>query len=140
VGKAWTTGSTGYADNNANIAARALQAFNYFESRGVKKYFTRARPSIFTNGQPAIVCAINVDFSITDSTAPLSFSPQVAGLWDVGLWDQAIWGSDVEITNNWQGITGIGYCGAIQLNSTSKNMQIQWAATDVVYQMGWAGI
>lgn len=140
VGKAWTTGSTGYADNNSNIAARALQAFNYFESRGVKKYFTRARPSIFTNGQPAIVCAINVDFSITDSTAPLSFSPQVAGLWDVGLWDQALWGSDVEITNNWQGITGIGYCGAIQLNSTSKNVQIQWAATDVVYQMGWAGI
>jgi hypothetical protein len=70
----------------------------------------------------------------------VSFSPTVAGLWNVGLWDVALWGSDVVITNNQSGVTGIGYSGAISFNSSSKNLQVQWASTDVVYQIGWAGI
>lgn len=140
VGRCWTTGTTGYADNGVNINGQALQAFNYFETRGVKKYFTRARPSIFSNGQPDIVLGINVDFNVSENTAALSFSPQTYGVWDSGLWDVALWGQDLAITNNWQGITGIGYCGAVQLQSSSKFLQIQWASTDVVFQTGWAGI
>ena len=140
VAKCWTVGTTGYADDGSVINGQALQAFNYFETRGVKKYFTRARPSIFSNGSPDIVVGINIDFNISESTAALSFSPQTYGVWDSGVWDIALWGSDLAITNNWQGITGIGYCGAIQLASSSKNLQIQWASTDVVYQLGWAGI
>ena len=57
-----------------------------------------------------------------------------------GLWDVAVWGSDLEVQNNWQGVTGVGYCGAVQLQSSSKQTAIQWAATDVVFQLGWAGI
>jgi hypothetical protein len=83
---------------------------------------------------------MNVDFNIADNVAPLSFTPPVVGLWDSGLWDSAIWGSDLEIQNNWQGVTGVGYCGAIQLQSSSNKLNIQWASTDVVFQLGWAGI
>lgn len=140
VAKAWTMGSTGFVDDTSNIQGRALQAFNYFETRGVKKIFTRARPSIFSNGTPAISVGVNVDFSIFDNIAPLSFTPPVVGLWDSGLWDTAIWGSDLEIQNNWQGVTGVGFCAAIQLVSTSSKLNIQWASTDVVFQLGWAGI
>jgi hypothetical protein len=43
-------GTPSFADNGANIVGSALQAFNYFGSRGVKKYFTRSRVSILTNG------------------------------------------------------------------------------------------
>jgi hypothetical protein len=45
VAKAWTTGtgSAGYNDNNQAINTKALQAFNYFDTRGVIKYFTRGR-------------------------------------------------------------------------------------------------
>ena len=137
VGRAW---DPSYADDGANINANALQAFNYFESRGVEKYFTRARPSIFTDGVPAIFVGINTDFNIADSTSPLTFSPGSSGLWDVGLWDQATWGAGLTITNNWQGITGLGYCGAVQLKSASQAIQVEWASTDVVFQKGWAGI
>jgi hypothetical protein len=137
VGKAWTLD---YQDNAANIQAMTLQAFNYYGSRGVKKYFTRARPSIFTNGQPAIFVGMNVDFDVADTTAALSFSPQSYASWDTALWDVGLWGSGATITNNWQGITGIGYCGAIQMKSASKGLQIEWASTDIVYQTGWAGI
>ena len=137
VCKAW---DNGYVDGTANIQTTALQAFNYYESRGVKKYFTRARPSIFTDGVPAVFIGMNVDFNVADTTASLSFSPSTVGLWDTGVWDTAIWGAGLQITNNWQGITGIGYSGGIQLKSSSSGLQVEWAATDVVYQTGWAGI
>jgi hypothetical protein len=129
-----------YVDNTSNIATNVFQAFNYFDSRGVKKYFTRARPSIFTNGSPAIFVGINVDFNVDDTTAPISASASAVGLWDAGTWDSALWGSGLQITNNWQGVTGLGYCGSIQLKSASSGLQIEWASTDVVYQAGWAGI
>jgi len=137
VCKAW---DDGYIDGTSNISANAFQAFNYFESRGVKKYFTRARPSIFTNGAPAILMGMNVDFDTQDTAASISIASSSYGRWDVGTWDSAIWGASLEITNNWQGITGIGYCGSIQFKSASSGLQIEWASTDVVYQTGWAGI
>ena len=141
VAEAWTAGSgtDGYADNNATIATRALQAFNYFETRGVIKYFTRGRPTIYSNGIPAVTIGINVDFQIADIVGALSFSGTTYGLWDVGLWGQAIWGSDTVVSNNFVGLQGIGYCGGINFNSSSKNVTLEWASTDIVYQLGWAG-
>ena len=140
VAKAWTTGSTGYIDDTSNINGKILQAFNYFETRGVQKIFTRARPSIFSNGTPSVRVGINVDFNISDNVAPISFSTPLTALWDSALWDTAVWGSDLEIQNNWQGVTGVGYCGSVQFQSSSNKLAIQWASTDVVYQLGWAGI
>lgn len=137
VAKAW---DDGFSDNGANISARALQAFNYFDGRGVEKYFTRARPTILTNGVPSIFVGINVDYDLSDSTSALSFSPTATGLWGTGLWGSALWGSSMVVTNNWQGVTGIGYTGAVQLKSASKGLEIEWTSTDVVYQNGWSGI
>jgi len=50
-----------------------------------------------------------------------------------------VWGADIIITNNFVGIQGIGYCGGLVFNSSSKNVTLEWASTDVVYQLGWAG-
>jgi hypothetical protein len=62
------------------------------------------------------------------------------GLWNTGLWDASNWASGLQITNNWQGVTGIGYAAAVQLKSASSGLQIEWASTDVVFQAGWQGI
>ena len=137
VGKAWTTD---YADNGINIETQVIQAFSYFELRGVKKYFTRARPSIFTNGTPAILVGMNVDFDVSNTTAALSYTAPTGALWDSAVWDTSYWAAGTTIQNNWQGITGIGYCGGIQLRTASQGISIEWAATDVVYQTGWPGI
>jgi hypothetical protein len=136
VGLAWD----GFTDDVSDINGIVLQAFNYYENRGVKKYFTRARPSIFTNGTPNILVGINVDFDLSDTTGALNFSPSSYGIWGTSLWDNALWSSGTIITNNWQGVTGIGYCAGIQLKSASQGLQIEWASTDVVFQQGWAGI
>ena len=137
VAHAW---DDSYADDSANIATYALQAFNYFDSRGVKKYFTRARPSIFTNGQPSIFIGLNIDFDLVDTSTALSYSPQTASKWDTARWDLNNWATETVITNNWQGVTGIGYCASVQFKSASQGTTILWASTDVVYQSGWAGI
>ena len=129
-----------YQDNLSNIQTNALQAFNYFGSSGVKKYFTRARPSIFTDGQPAIFVGMKIDFQVVDNAAALSYIGVPPGSWDSGTWDNSTWGAGIAIQNQWQGITGIGYAGGIQFKSASSGLQIAWAATDVVFQTGWAGI
>ena len=137
VGKAWTTD---FSDNGINIETQVIQAFSYFDLRGVKKYFTRARPSIFTNGTPAILVGMNVDFDVSNTTAALSYSAPTGALWDTAVWDTAVWAAGTTVQNNWQGITGIGYCGGIQLRTASQGISIEWASTDVVYQTGWPGI
>jgi hypothetical protein len=141
VAECWTTGSgaAGYNDDGVAISTQALQAFNYFETRGVIKYFTRGRPTIYSNGQPTINIGMNVDFQTNADLGALSFVATQYGLWGVGLWNQAVWGSDLIITNNFVGIQGIGYCGGLVFNSASKNVSLEWASTDVVYQLGWAG-
>lgn len=129
-----------YADDGANINTSVLQAFDYFETRTTQKYFTRARPNIFSNGTPAVLIGINVDFDILQQPALISYAPSVVSLWDVALWDVGTWGQALQVQNNWQGVTGLGYCGAVQFRSASSGLQIQWAATDVVFQTGWVGV
>jgi hypothetical protein len=141
VGHAW---DDNYTDDVSNIVTTTLQAFNYLGARGVKKYFTRARPSIFSNGSPAISVGMNIDFDTSDTTAPLTFTATSYAVWDgaASTWDSptALWGASLSVQNTWLGITGIGYCGGLQMKTVSSGIEIQWASTDVVYQTGWAGV
>ena len=141
TGKVYKAWDDGYKDGDNNITAFAQQAFNYFDSRGVKKYFTRARPSLFTDGTPTTFIGMNVDFQLNDTAAAISYAPTTTtGTWGSSTWDSAVWGGAVNVQNNWQGITGIGYCGSLQFKSASSGLQLEWASTDIVYQTGWAGI
>lgn len=137
VYKAW---DVGYSDDSANINSLATQAFNYFEMRGVEKYFTRARPNILTTGQPNILVGLSVDYNVSENVTPLTYSAMSFGVWDSAVWDNAQWGQSLNLTSNWQGVTGIGYCAAPQMQTASMGVQIKWASTDIVFQVGWAGI
>jgi hypothetical protein len=138
VGRAW---DDSYSDRGSPIQTNTSQAYNYFEQRGVKKYFTRARPTIFTDGSPSVGLGMNIDFEEGSNTASVSPSPPtVFSAWDTALWDDGTWGGQLSVYNNWQGITGIGYCGSLVMKTNSTGLQIEWPSTDVVYQSGWAGI
>ncbi len=137
VGKAW---DESMSDNGAAIQTFGLQAFNYFQERGVKKRFIRARPTVFTDGVPTLSIGVATDFQLADTSAPLTFLPSTVGLWDVGVWDLAVWGAGVGVNSTWQGVTGIGYCGAMQLKSASMGIQIRWASTDINFELGGPGM
>lgn len=132
VGKAWD----GLSDNGVNIAANGLQAFNPFGDDKLQKRFTMMRPILQSNGLPAILAQMNIDFDLSNPTAPLSFSGPSYATWSSSIWDNGLWGSDLSVLKNWNGCTGIGYWAAPRLKTASMGIQIQWVNTTVVFEHG----
>lgn len=132
VAKAWN----GYSDNGANIQSFGLQAFTNFQNAGSLKRFTMSRPILRTNGTPAIYAGINVDFNISDATAPLNFSPSNYAVWDTSQWDTSLWGGDLQVLQYWQGLNGVGYYGAPVVKVACNGIQVKWVSTDIVIEGG----
>lgn len=132
IGQFWD----GFSDNTANIVGNAKQAFNYFGQRGQTKQWTMIRPILSTNGIPTALVSINVDFEDFDPTGTLSFFGTPFGLWDATLWDGGQWGAGLNVSKQWQGINGTGYCAAVRLKVSSSYIETHWASTDFVMKGG----
>lgn len=132
VGKFWDT----YADNGANISAVAIPAFSSFGANGITKRWTMTRPIFRSNGSPAVLSSMNVDFNIAASVSPLTFSPASYAAWDSAVWDTSIWGSDFNVIQNWQGVSGVGKYGSTQMQIASSGVDVRWVTTDVVFEVG----
>lgn len=127
------------SDNGSNIVATCQQAYNYFDTRGQQKRFTLVRPILQTdNGLPTVLCGISTDFDTTPLTNQIAFNPSIVstGLWDVSDWDEANWGGGLVTTKIWQGVTGLGYAGSVNLNVASQGIELHWASTDYVMERG----
>lgn len=140
-------GSNGYVgkfydgldDAGSNITGQAQQAYSYFDTPGKLKRFTLVRPILQTyNGVPTILCNINVDFETNSSANQISFTPPILnlGVWDTSTWDNCIWGGGMITTKLWQGVTGIGFSGSINLSVVSSGIELHWASTDYVMEGG----
>jgi hypothetical protein len=140
-------GSNGYvgdfynatSDAGNNIVATAQQAYSYFDTRGQQKRFTLVRPIFQTdNGLPTVLCGISTDFDTVPLTNQIAFNPSITntGIWDTSTWDNANWGGGLTTTKFWQGVTGLGYAGSINLNVASQGIEFHWASTDYVMELG----
>ena len=132
VGAAWD----GFADDADNVDGLCIQAFSAFGSAGNLKRWVMTRPIFRTNGTPTVYQTMNVDFNLYPVSASLTFTPATSGTWDNGLWDDATWGADFNIVQNWQGVSGIGYYGAPQMQVAAQGLDVRWVSTDVVYEVG----
>jgi hypothetical protein len=132
VSKAWD----GNDDNGADINATGLQAFNNFKSPGILKRYTMSRPVFRASGTPSINSSINVDFNTDDNTSPLTFAALTYGVWDTSLWDTGIWSGDLQVIQQWQGASGIGYYAAPQVKVAASGLDIRWVSTDIVMEKG----
>ena len=127
------------SDDGANITATAQQAYSYFDTPGQLKRFTMVRPILqSTGGVPAVLCGISVDFDTQSQLGAVSFNPttQTEGIWDTAKWDGNVWAGGLITTKIWQGVTGIGYTGSVNLNAASRNIELHWASTDYVMEAG----
>jgi hypothetical protein len=127
------------SDNGNNIVATAQQAYSYFDSPGQLKRFTLVRPTLQTdNGVPTVLCGISTDFDTQPLVNQISFNPNAAkvGKWDIAKWDKANWGGQLVTTKIWQGVTGLGFSGSINLNVASNGIELHWASTDYVMEGG----
>jgi hypothetical protein len=130
---------SGFSDDEANITATAQQAYSYFDSPGQLKRFTMVRPILqSTGGVPSVLCGISVDFDTQSQLGQVSFNPNALteGIWDTSRWDNAIWSGGLITTKIWQGVTGIGYTGSVNLNAASRGIELHWASTDYVMEAG----
>lgn len=132
VGKAWDT----LADNGGNIMGNGLQAFNYFGQRNREKQFTQMRPVFNTNGSPAILSQMNLDYDLSDPTASAAFTASNYGVWGTSLWNNALWGPDLAISAVWQGANGVGRAGAPHVIANCQGINLQWLSTDVIWRPG----
>jgi hypothetical protein len=129
----------GYSDAGNNIVATAQQAYSYFDSPGQLKRFTLVRPILqTTNGVPTVLCGISVDYDTVPLTNQIAFNPSIIniGKWDESNWDQANWGGGLTTTKIWQGVTGLGFSGSININIASQGIELHWASTDYVMERG----
>ena len=130
---------SGYSDNGSNITATAQQAYSYFESAGQLKRFTLVRPILqSTGGVPNVVCGLSVDFDTQSQLGQVQFNPSTLsdGVWDASRWDNANWSGGLITTKIWQGVSGLGFSGSINLNVASRGIELHWASTDYVMERG----
>lgn len=132
VCKAWD----GNDDNGVNIDSQALQAFSHYGTPGNLKRFTMTRPVLRTSGSPAVLGTINVDFDTAEATSALSYSSTSYAAWDVTTWDGGPWAGGLAIVQEWQGVSGVGYYAAPQLNTASQGIDLRWVSTDIVFEPG----
>ena len=129
----------GFSDAGSNITANAQQAYNYFDSRGQLKRFTMVRPILQTdNIVPTVLCGISTDFETVPLTNQVAFTPlaNTAGVWNSGIWDVSYWGLGLTTSKVWQGVTGLGYAGSVNLSVASQGVDFHWASTDYVMERG----
>jgi len=131
VGKAWN----GNKDHDSNIPGFALQSFQTYGT-ALQKQCKMIRYHVLTDGTPSVFGNVNVDYNLADESAQLNFSISNFGIWDSGLWDAAIWGSGLVPSANWQGATNIGYTFAPLFKTATQELQLQWVATDLVFEAG----
>jgi hypothetical protein len=127
------------SDDENNITATAQQAYSYFDSPGQLKRFTMVRPILQSSGGiPSVLCGISVDFDTQSQLGAVSFNPsaQSESAWDVAKWDANVWAGGLITTKIWQGVTGIGYTGSVNLNAASQGIELHWASTDYVMEAG----
>ena len=130
---------TANSDNGSNITAAVQQAYSYFDTPGQNKRFTMVRPILQSDGGlPSVLCGLSIDFQPIDNTGSITFNPnsQTVGIWNTAKWDQNNWGGGLITTRIWQGVTGIGFAGSINLTAVAQGIELHWASTDYVFEPG----
>jgi hypothetical protein len=127
------------SDAGTNITATVQQAYSYFDSPGQNKRFTMVRPILQSDGGlPSVLCGLSVDFQPIDNSGAITFNPsaQAVGVWDTAKWDANNWGGGLITTKIWQGVTGIGFAGSINLTAVAQGIELHWASSDYVMEGG----
>lgn len=132
VGKLWGS----FDDNSDNIEGDMKQAFNYFGSRGVIKDFKDARPVFASDGSPAILSSLNLDYNDDEPSGSLTFAPTTYAIWDTAVWDTGTWGGGLNPFAEWQGTGGVGTCAALRIKIAAAGIEVRHQATDFLYEVG----
>jgi len=134
IAKAWLPST--FSDYGNNIVADAQGAYSYFGSQNIKK-FLLFRPVLLVNGNLTFSSGIAIDFDSTPTLNTSSYSVTSGGIFDVDDWDDAYWAAGLEVQQSWQTPAAWeGRAGSALLRIATNLLEIQWAASDFVYEQG----
>jgi hypothetical protein len=97
------------------------------------------RPTLQSSGGiPSVFCGLSTDFQTEINLGQVSFNPASFndGIWDNSTWDNANWAGGRVTTKVWQGVTGLGFTGSINLNVATRNIGLHWVSTDYIMERG----
>lgn len=126
----------GSADNNDNINCLVVPAFSYFGTPGINKRFTMVRQIFMAPGTIVAATVMNVNFSTQQPTQTPTYTGNNGPLWNTFLWNTRQWGGGNSIQQDWQTVTGIGYCGSLTTQVATKTFSVAWLSGDYVYEKG----
>lgn len=135
--KAWS----GDSDDGLAISISCKFAYNYFNSKGTKKFLELIRPLfIVEGGTITLNFSLSEDFHERDSSSTVVFPPPTTGsLWGTGKWGSAKWGSSENTYQDWQTIPGYpGFALSVTLSGSLLDTSISWPSTDFIFQTGVA--
>ena len=126
----------GTSDAGAYIFGEVKTAFQYFGNPGVQKQFKMVRPVFQTAGIMRAALAMDVDYADVYPTATPTFSGTSGTAWNVGAWNTFPWGDVSSIKKDWQGVSGIGFAGALHMRIVNNASAVQWQSTEYVLETG----
>lgn len=127
----------GNLDGETVITADGLPAFSYFKSSAREKRFTLVRPNLLTDGNPSILYGMNVNFFPQDVTGVLTYTPPNASMtWGSMVWGAMVWGGSLVNITAAHSVGEIGSSGSLRLKAQGNGSNLQWSATDFVYEQG----
>ena len=122
-GKVYLADST-FQDDGGTISFDYQSAFSNFKRPGHQKLFQLIRPLLKTNGTPAILLGMNVEFSNIEPTGTLSPTTPGSSLWGEALWGEGMWGGDSTFFD-WYSVGQIGEWGAVRMKGALNGNSFQ---------------
>jgi hypothetical protein len=132
VKKAWT----GVVDGSDVITFDALTSLQYFDAPTQNKYFTLLRPYLNSTGTPSIAYGISGDFIPSEPTGVFTYTPPTGMVWGSMSWGSMVWGGSLQSIIKWNTVGGVYNSAAVRLKGQNNGAQLEWAATDLVFQIG----
>lgn len=111
-------------DNGGIINFDYQSAFSNFKNPGHQKLFQLMRPLLVTNGAPAILLGMNVEFSDADPTGTLAPTTPGSSLWGSALWGEGLWGGPTTFFD-WYSVGQIGEWGAVRMKGALNGISLQ---------------
>lgn len=106
---------TGVVDLVAPIAADMKCAFNYFGDPGRLKRMTMAEPLMVTSGSIIPTMSVDVDFSSSSPSAPISSITPQGAVYDTGLYDFGLYAAGNVSLVNWLSTEAQGRALALRM-------------------------
>ena len=103
---------------------------------GRLKKFTMVRPVFITTKAPGVKLRMNTQYSFTGVPGTPSFSADTTSEWDTGVWGTAKWSGASNTYENWFGVAGLGYFGAVRLRAKGVGGSTTLSSYHVLYEPG----